>query len=185
MDAALQTMVRNIEEKTGKSIDHWLAFVRKHEGRKHGELVQMLKADHGFGHGHANTVVHMARGAVAEGNGDGERLVEAMFSGKKSVHRPAYDALRRAIESFGSDVEVSPKKTYVSFRRKKQFALVQPSTATRLDVGLNLKGVAPSGRLESAAGFNAMCTHRVRTESADEIDDELIAWVRKAYDAAG
>jgi len=99
--------------------------------------------------------------------------------------KPAYDAVREAILGFGDDVEPSPKKAYVSFRRKKQFVLVQPSTATRLDVGLNLKGVEPSGRLESAEGFNAMCTHRVRVESAGAVDAELVAWLRRAYEAAG
>lgn len=81
-------------------------------------------------------------------------------------------------------MERAPKKTYVAFRRKKQFALAQPTT-TRLDVGLNLKGVAPAGRLESAEGFNAMCTHRVRISSPMEVDDELRSLLRRAYEAAG
>ena len=61
---------------------------------------------------------------------------------------------------------------------------MQPSTATRLDVGLNLKGVAPAGRLEASGSFNAMCTHRVRVESAAAADKELIGWLKKAYEAA-
>jgi hypothetical protein len=79
---------------------------------------------------------------------------------------------------------VSPKKTYVSLRRSKQFALVQPSTKTRLDVGLNLKGVPPAGRLEASGSFNAMCTHRVRVETAADVDAALIGWMRDAYDRA-
>lgn len=185
MDAATETMLRNIEEKTGHRIDHWVGLVRAREGAKHGELVAMLKNEHGFGHGHANLVVHLARGGLEQSQESGDQLLEAMFAGKKSGTRPAYDALRTAIGSLGTDIEVAPKKTYVSFRRKTQFALAQPSTATRLDVGLKLKGVSPHGRLESSAGFNAMCTHRVRVESADQIDDELLGWVRQAYDAAG
>lgn len=87
------------------------------------------------------------------------------------------------VSKFGPDVEVSPKKTYVSLRRHKQFALIKPSTATRIDVGLNLKDVAAAGRLETSAGFNAMCSHRVRVTSTSEVDAELRGWLRSAYRA--
>ena len=90
-----------------------------------------------------------------------------------------------AVAKFGSDVEFSPKKTYVSLRRSKQFALVQPSTPERLDVGINLKGAAPGGRLEASGSFNAMVSHRVRVTAASDIDAELLGWLRAAYDAAG
>ena len=185
MDAATETMIRNIEQKTGQTIDHWVALVRARGTEKHGELVKMLKSDHGFGHGYANLVVHLARGGVETSAESGDQLLDAIFAGKRGATKPAYDALRQAIVSLGGDVEIAPKKAYVSFRRKKQFAIAQPSTVSRLDVGLNLKGVPPTGRLESAAGFNSMCTHRVRIESADQIDDELLGWVRQAYGAAG
>ena len=88
------------------------------------------------------------------------------------------------MKSFGSDVEFAPKKAYVSLRRSKQFGLIQPSTATRIDVGLVLKGVAPAGRLEASGSFNAMVTHRVRLAGPGEVDAELIAWLRQAYEGA-
>ena len=88
------------------------------------------------------------------------------------------------IAAFGKDVDLSPKKAYVSLRRSKQFGLIQPSTATRLDVGLNLKGVAPKGRLEASGSFNSMCTHRVRLESVKDVDAELVAWLKQAYEKA-
>ena len=89
------------------------------------------------------------------------------------------------MQGFGKDVELSPKKGYVSLRRAKQFGLVQPSTKTRVDVGIQLKVVEPTDRLEASGSFNAMVSHRVRVTAASEVDDELIGWLRKAYDAAG
>jgi hypothetical protein len=88
------------------------------------------------------------------------------------------------IEKFGGDVEVAPKKGYVSLRRRKQFALIQPSTATRLDVGINLKNKPASKRLEASGAFNAMVSHRVRVSRLEEIDAELQAWLREAYEGA-
>ena len=73
----------------------------------------------------------------------------------------------------------------MSLRRKKQFAIAQPSTKDRFDLGLNLKGVAPAGRLEASGSFNAMVTHRVRLASPAEVDAEVLAWLRAAYDGAG
>ena len=88
------------------------------------------------------------------------------------------------MQGFGSDVEIAPKKGYVSLRRTKQFAIVQPSTASRLDLGLNLKAVAPSGRLEPSGSFNAMCTHRVRIEGKEGLDASVQKWLKQAYDEA-
>ncbi|HEX8831357.1 MAG TPA: DUF5655 domain-containing protein [Longimicrobium sp.] len=93
---------------------------------------------------------------------------------------PGLDAVR----GFVRVVEVAPKKAYVSLRRTKQFALVQPSTATRVDVGLNLKETRASGRLEHSGSFSEMVSHRVRVGSVEEVDAELVAWLRAAYDAA-
>lgn len=181
---ATATMVKNLEEKTGKSMAAWVKIARSFGELKHGQIVALLKSQHGLGHGYANLVAHTAAGAAGDGAPAGDDLVAAQYAGEKAALRPLYDSLITAIAKFGKDVEVSPKKTYVSLRRSKQFALIQPSTKTRLDVGLNLKSVAPAGKLEASGSFNAMCTHRVRVESAKDVDKALLGWLKQAYDAA-
>jgi predicted transport protein len=184
-EEAMASMVRSLEAKTGKSMDEWLKRARASGRQKHGELVKWLKEEHGVTHGYANLIAHKTFGsdAVSEAQG-GTDLVAVQYSGKKEALRPIYDALLSKVNGLGDDVEVSPKKAYVSLRRQKQFAIVQPSTPTRLDVGLNLKGLAPHGRLEASGSFNAMCTHRVRVEKLDDLDAELMGWVKKAYESA-
>lgn len=186
MDAATASMVRNLAEKTGKTLDQWVAVVRKLGERKHGELVAHLKEHHDLGHGYANLVVHAAKGGMAKPAGEAaDDLVAAQFAGDKAALRPIYDRLVAELQRFGGDVELAPKKAYVSVRRAKQFAILQPSTKSRFDVGINLKGVAPKGRLEASGSFNSMCTHRVRVEQLAQVDKELVGWLRQAYDAAG
>jgi len=184
-DAALQSMIDNLAAKTGKPLADWVGVVKKSRLVKHGEIVAMLKQDHGIGHGYANLIAHQALGSdalsVAKGGSD---LVAEQYAGPKAALRPIYDLLVKKIEAFGSDVELAPKKAYVSLRRSKQFGLIQASTATRVDVGLNLKGVAAKGRLEASGSFNSMCSHRVRLESAKDVDAELVGWLRQAYDKA-
>jgi hypothetical protein len=182
-DDEFANMIRNLEEKTGKSLDQWVSIARSSGAQKHGEIVKHLK-DNGLTHGYANLVAHSTLQSAAV-HADGEDLIAAQYGGAKAALRPLYDELTKEIVAFGSDVELSPKKGYVSVRRKKQFAILQPSTATRLDVGINLKGTPPSRRLEASGSFNAMVSHRVRVSDAKEIDRELVGWLRDAYEAAG
>ena len=105
----------------------------------------------------------------------------AQYAGPKAGLRPIYDAVIKAVQSLGKDVEVSPKKTYVSLRRSKQFAIVQPSTRTRVDLGINLKGEPAGGRLEASGSFNAMVSHRVRLEKPADVDRDVKAWLKKAF----
>ena len=183
-DQATATMIENLREKTGKSLDEWAMIARRAKLAKHGQIVSMLKSDHGLGHGYANLVAQRALQPEGASAATDEDLVESQYAGAKSTLRPIYEKLIKSIRALGADVEIAPKKTYVSLRRSKQFALVQPSTATRLDVGINLKGVAPTKRLEASGSFNAMVSHRVRVESADEIDAALVGWLKRAYSEA-
>lgn len=176
-------MVRNLEEKTGRKLDAWVAVAKKSPGQKHGEIVKHLK-ENGLTHGYANLVAHAALQSASV-HADAGDLVDQQYAGPKAALRPAYDKLMNAVAKFGDDVDVSPKKAYVSLRRKKQFAIVQPSTATRLDVGINLKGTPATGRLEASGSFNSMVTHRVRVASEGEVDGELVGWLKEAYDGAG
>jgi hypothetical protein len=184
VEEGLQAQVRNIEAKYGRSMDAWNALIRDGGLRKHGEIVAMLKAEHGMTHGSANRVALIALKEITSGDpavGDG---VDAWYAGKRSALRPVHEALMRAVEAFGADIEVALKKGYLSLRRGRQFALIQPA-ATRVDVGLILRGEPTGGRLESAATFNAMFTHRVRVTAVSEVDKQLIGWLREAYEEAG
>ncbi len=89
------------------------------------------------------------------------------------------------INKFGSDVEISFKKAFVSLRRKKQFTIIQPSTKVRPDVGLNIKGVAPSGIVEDGSKWNSMCTHRIKVQEEKTINKDLFNWIKQSYDQAG
>ena len=181
-DAAAAKMIANLETNTGKSLDQWIALARASGQAKHKALVDWLKAEQGLTHGYANLVAHKAFASDAGSSGEDD-LMAAMFAGPKAAMKPAYD---RAAAFLGSleGVEFAPKKGYVSLRRSKQFALLQPSTKDRLDVGLVLKGVQPAGRLEAAGSWNAMVTHRVRVASVDDVDAELEGWLRQAWAAA-
>lgn len=173
----LKTMLANIPEKTGKTLDEWKKLIAASGLEKHGQIMALLKGEHGVSHGFANLIT-----SKALESGEEIDLIEAQYGGAKSGLRPIYDRIVAYAHSLGGDVEVAPKKSSVSLRRAKQFALVTPATKTRIDLGLALKGDEPHGRLES---YNAMCSHRVRIETPDDFDGEVKAWMKDAYSRSG
>lgn len=183
-EEGMASLFKNLEAKTGKSIETWVGLARKAGIAKHGQLVTHLKTEHGLTHGYANQIALKALAADDAPVRGSDDLVEAQYAGAKAAMRPIYDALVKAIRSFGKDVEFAPKKAYVSLRRSKQFGLIQPSTANRVDLGINLKAVAPKGRLEASGSFNAMVSHRVRLASVGDVDGELVKWLKQAYEDA-
>lgn len=179
VDAATQTMIDNLPARTGRELPAWFAELDAAALDRHAAAVAFLKTEHGVTHGFANLIVKLHRSQGETVTADG--LVDAQYEGRKAGLRPVYEHLVAAASAFGDDVEVSPKKTGVSLRRGKQFALIEAPSATRISVGINLRGVAPTARLRGATG---MCTHRVDVTSVDEVDAELVGWLHDAYDRA-
>jgi len=183
-DDMAATMITNMKEKTGKTLPQWTAIAKKSGEEKHGAMVKFLKTEHGMTHGFANLVAHKTLKSDA-GSADGaDALVTAQYADAKSDLKPIYDALIKAANACGKDIEISPKKTYVSLRRSKQFAIIQPSTKTRVDLGLNLKDSPAKGRLEPSGSFNAMVSHRVKLEKPGDVDKDVKAWLKKAFSQA-
>ena len=176
--------LKNLEEKYGKKLEEWKQIIEKGGLTKHGELVNMLKEKFEMGHGFANLLVHTVRQTHAGAANDDSQLIDEQYKGKEDI-RQIYDFLIDKISAFGTDVELAPKKTYVSIRRKKQFAILQPSLKTRFDIGLNLKNEPPTGKLEAAGSWNSMCTHRIKIQEQKEIDADVLNYIKKAYDQAG
>ena len=173
-----------IKEKFGKSVDEWVKIVRAGDFEKHGQIVKYLKTEHGFTHGYANYVAHATLKSAAAFQDDGDALVEAQYA-KKEHFKPIYEKLKKEIAKMGDDIEFVPKKANVSVKRKYQFVLIQPSTKTRMDLGLKLKGKDTGDRLEGSGPFGSMCTHRVQVTDIGDIDKELLGWIKEAYEKAG
>jgi predicted transport protein len=186
LDKAVATQLANIEKRTGKTLAELTAIVKGSGLTRHGELVAMLKADLGMGHGDANTLVHTALKSDGQSAAQGlsaDQVLDGLYSGPKAALRPIHDKLMIALRQLG-DFEEAPKKTYVSYRRKKQFAMIGPATNTKVEVGLNMKGINPTERLQELPA-GQMCNYKVRLGDAAEVDAELIGWIRTAYAAAG
>jgi hypothetical protein len=188
VEQAYETQMRNIQKKTGKTVPELTAIIQNSGLTKHGEIRDMLMRDLGLGHGDANTLTHYVLNSDGERAAKSQGLAEAdvlseIYSGPKSSLRPIHDRLMEDIHEFG-EFETAPKKGYVSLRRKKQFAMIGPATNTRLEVGINSKTLAPHPRLIELPPGN-MCNFKVKITEVAEVDDELIGWIRQAFESAG
>jgi Domain of unknown function (DUF5655)/Domain of unknown function (DUF4287) len=184
-DDGLQAQLRNIEASHGRTIDEWIGLIAASGTLRHTEVVALLERDHGLPHGAAHRLSIVARARLSDaGDPATEDFAATLYTGRKASLRPIHHRLMTALSEFGPDIEEAPKKGYVSLRRAKQFAMIKPG-GDHVNVGLILGAVPTAGRLEPAAGFNALFTHRVRVRDAEEVDAELLTWLRTAYDRAG
>ena len=188
LDKARETQLMNIQAKTGKTLAEIRATIEKSGLKKHGEIRQMLIDQFGLGYGDANALVHFAlmsdgQSAAQATGASIEDALAGIYTGSKENLKPIHDKLMLAIDNLGS-FEIVSKKGYVSLRRKKQFAMIGPASKGRVEVGLNIKGVEATNRL-SALPPGGMCQYKVYLTSMDEVDTELIAWVKQAYESSG
>ncbi len=186
LEKAIATQLANIEKRSGKSLAELAAFIKASGLTKHGEIRDLLKRELGLGHGDANTLTHhvlKSDGQSAAAGLSPEEVVAALYAGPKAALRPIHDKLMAEIDKFGT-FELAPKKTYVSLRRKKQFAMIGPATKTQVEIGLNVKGLAPAERLVEQPP-NSMCNYKVRVSTVAEVDAALLAWLKQAFESAG
>ena len=180
--AAVANQLRNIEAKTGKSFAQLCKMIQDSGLAKVGEQRKMLMEQLGLGYGDANMLAIRAKDAASAAPAEADPL-DAIYSGSKAALLPLHDQLSAAIDQIGAH-EKAPKKSNVSLRRKKQFALIGPATKDAIELGLNAKDLPAAPRLKVMPA-GGMCQYTVRLSTAAEIDAELLGWVRTAYAAAG
>ena len=189
VEVAIATQLQNIEQRTGKTLAQLVKLVKTSGLSKHSEIRDHLKTTLNLGYGDANALTHHALAASDSGTAKAvataspDDVVAALYTGPKAALRPIHDALMANINTFG-EFETSAKKTYLSLRRKKQFAMLGPATNIRVELGLNIKSLPANDRLiQQPAG--GMCNYKVKLTDVNEVNAELVKWVRAAFDAAG
>lgn len=181
---SFQAYLDNVRAKTGKTPKDFARLARAKGLAQHGELVKWLKKDFELGHGHATAIAGVIRKGDAPPTTIHEKF-DAIFAGSKAPWKEPCGRIIERAKRFGPDVAVNVGKTYISLLNgEKKFAILQPSAASRLDVGIKCKTLKVAGRLEAAGQWNAMVTHRVRVAQPKELDAEIIGWLKQAYSKA-
>ena len=186
----MQKWIGELEQKTGRSLEDWLAHIKKAGPKDEAKRRSWLKEKYGLGTNTASWLAERAEGKGEElGDPDlylekAESDVEKMFSGGKAKLRPLYDVLLKLGLKTGKEAKACPCQTIVPLYRNHVFAQIKPTTQTRIDMGFALGDMKPTGRLIDTGGFakKDRITHRIAITSKDDIDDEVKHWLKVAYD---
>lgn len=186
-----QKWIAELKQKTGRTLDEWLKFIRKEGPATEAARRDWLKQQHGLG---TNSAWWLAERSVGKGQESrdpeaylrtAEKYVEEMFAGKKEHLRPIYDSLLKLGLSMGKDTKACPCQTIVPLYRNHVFAQIKPTTQGRIDFGLALGDTKKTPkRLIDTGGFakKDRITHRFEISSLKDIDDEVMRWLKVAYD---
>lgn len=190
--AAMRKWIAELEQKTGRSLEAWIALVKKEGPKDEKARGEWLKSKHKLGTNSAWCIAEQAEGRGGEEVDPGLYLkaaaqyVEEQYTGDKAKLRPIYDKLLHLGKSIGEDVQACPCKTIVPLYRNHVFAQIKPTTNTRIDLGFALakhKGKLPK-RLIDTGGLakKDRITHRIEVKAVSEIDQEVKTWLRVAYE---
>jgi hypothetical protein len=190
--AMVQKWVAELKEKTGRTLDEWIAFVKKEGPKDEKSRREWLRTKHKLSTNSAWWIAERADGKSGEEDSPEAYLqtavvyVEDQYAGSKENLRPIYDELLKLGKSLGSDVKACPCKTIVPLYRQHVFAQIKPATNTRIDLGFALthyKGKLPK-RLIDTGGLakKDRITHRIEITATEQIDGEVKKWLKTAYD---
>jgi hypothetical protein len=189
--AMMQRWVVELKDKTGRSLEEWLALVAKEGPADEKGRREWLKNEHGLGTNSAWWLAERSVGKTGEEDTDPDAylraapgMVAAMYEGGKAGLRPLHDRLVELGVALGSDVKICPCKTIVPFYRNHVFAQIKPTTRTRIDFGVALGDTKATGKLIDTGGFakKDRITHRFAITCEADIDDEVRRWLKVAYD---
>jgi len=188
--AMAHSVIAGMKEKTGRSLDEWVRHVKKNGPSAERARAAWLKKEHRLGANYASWIAAKSAGASNAFEDANEYLeqaqdyVDKMYAGPKAHLRAIYDEILTYAKTLGKDVGVSPCSTMVPIYRKHVIAQIKPTTRTRIDLGLALRGTKTPKRLVDTGGFakKDRITHRIEIASIEEFDDEAKRWMRVAYE---
>ena len=190
--AMVQRWIAELAEKTGRSLDEWIRYVKKFGPKSEKECRLWLKEQHRLGTNTAWWLAEKAFGSplgIAEETPEGylqlaPKYVEQMYAGAKEPLRAIHDELIRLAQSLGDDVHICPCKTIVPLYRRHVFAEIKPASNRRIDLGFALREEPFTGRLHDTGGAakKNRITHKVALSSLADIDLQVKRWLKQAYE---
>lgn len=183
INQAVEAQLKNIQIKTGRSLNQLAVIVQKSGFREHNDIRDMFHREMGLPYAEASTLTQAVLHVDGTRAASGDPMLDTIYTGLKVGLRPIHEKLMDNIMKFG-EFEVLPKFGYVSLRRKRQFAMLGPANSTRFELGLNGRGLTNGSRLlQQLPG--GMCDYKIKLRDAAEVDGEVLGWVWQAYNNAG
>ncbi len=116
-----------------------------------------------------------------------ERALTAAFFAQRPQALPLYETLEAELLALGEDVQAVVQRTQITFRNRCVFAAVSFARCPKREPHSVMLTFGLPARLDSPRVFQAVepypgrWTHHVLLCSAEQIDAELLGWLRQAY----
>jgi hypothetical protein len=184
---------RLLKERTGENVATWNRRIAKEQLNDEKSLRAWLTKQGVTGY--AQSLLVMERFGYPDFLlASADDLIDGQYKDRPQL-RPIFDAIIEAATRLGevtpltsskivevSGVTIQTRKTYVSLvTPRRTFARIQPTTKSRVDLGLRLEGHKPGGRLHPSKIQETMRL-QISLTSVDEIDSEVLNWLQEAYD---
>jgi hypothetical protein len=190
--ARIATVARSWEEmrtsiterllrQTGHDVAWWNEHIASQSGAGDEVSLRAWLGGQGVTGYQQMLLVHETFGYPAFLLASADELIEAQYADRLPL-RPILDAVIVAVLALG-EVEVQARKTYTTLLTpRRTFGAVRPTTKTRVDLGLRIDGVQPSGRLldgRNTAGGSVNL--RLTLHTVDDLDAEALGLLGRAY----
>jgi hypothetical protein len=171
--------VRILKQQTREGVEWWNQRIQDEGLGDEPSLRAWLNAQGVTGYAQGVLIMEIF-GYPAHFLASADQLIEAQYADRPDL-RPIFDCIVGAVTGLG-EIILQARKTYVSFRTpRRTFARVQPTTKTRVDLALRLEGHALGGRLQRSR-IHETTPLQVGLTSPEEVDEEVLDWLRQAYD---
>lgn len=173
--------IETSKEKTGKSVEQWSTIIKESGLGKQKEIMDFLKKDYGMNHLQANLMAGIFINGgkpvfIDEGN-----LLDNQFVKCQDI-RPLYEQVSKKIMDEFKDTQLIPKKTYISFTAKREFAAINVKPG-EIRLGMDLGDMPFNDRVMKTklSGPMPRISHMVVLKSMTDFDKELLELLKKSY----
>ena len=175
--------IGQLQNATGSGLEHWLARIRDLNPPTEAALREWLGTQGVSGYPRA-LLVHETFGYPDSTVRAADELLDAQYADRPTL-RPILDAVLLYAGDL-DEVAIQTRTTHVALSGpQRTFAVVQPTTRHRVDLGLRIAmpAAAPSTRLRPTVELGADFPVRIPLTAASQVDSEVAAWLKHAYDA--
>jgi hypothetical protein len=176
----------SMQERTGRTVEQWVTLVQASgiDPLDQNEVRRWLKSEHGVLQNSRYAIAAAAAAAAGWQAPTPDEYIDSQYTGPRASLRPVFDALCSLLLSFGDDVRLEGRATYIPFVRARQFAAVAAATASRIDVGLRFTN-APDSPLLSPAKAPGQATHKLSLRARSDLTPQVEQLLRTGYEQNG
>jgi hypothetical protein len=171
-----------LQQSTGSGLEHWLARIRDADLPDRAALRTWLTIEGVSGYPRS-LLIHEIFGYPDASMRAADALIDAQYADRPTL-LPILDAVLLCAGEL-DDVSVQTHATHVALTGPQgSFAIVQPTTPARVDLGLRIEmpTAERSTRLLPATELGEVFPARIPLASVSEVDSEVAAWLKHAYD---